>query len=175
MTGRGARPERLADWFRDLQQPLRRYLARRRICRPADVDDIAQEVFLRLLRCESTELIDYPRAYLFKIAANVSMDWVARASGRLPHDSAWLAELVDSLSPEAELERQGMDERLRLAVDLLPPRAQEILRLQFGEGMSQIQIATRLGVTPKVVKREMARSYAALRITLSETHTHTTA
>jgi RNA polymerase sigma factor (sigma-70 family) len=173
----------LADWFRDWQQPLRRYLARRRICRPDDVDDIAQEVFLRLLRCESTEFIDHPRAYLFKIAANVSMDWVTRASGRLPHDSAWLTELVDSLSPEVELERQGVDERLRLAVEVLSPRAREILRLQFGEGLSQAQIAGRLGLTPKVVKREMARSYAVLRTTLdsdlngapSDTQAHRTA
>ena len=166
MTGRGIGPERLADWFRDWQQPLRRYLARRRLCRDSDVDDVAQEVFLRLLRFENVELVKHPPAYLFKIAANVSAEWVTRSSRRLPHDSAWLAELIDALSPEVELERQGIDEQLRTAVAALPPRTQEILRLHFGEGIPHAQIADLLGVTRKVVKRDIARAYATLRVEL---------
>lgn len=166
MTGRGARSQRLADWYREWRQPLRRYLTRRRIGSAADVDDIAQEVFLRLLRYENAPLVDHAPWYLFKIAANVSAEWGTRSSRRLPHDSVWLAELVDLLSPDVEVERQDFDERLRVAVETLPPRAQEILRLHFGEGMAGAQIANTLGISRKMVKRDIARAYASLRITL---------
>ncbi len=51
----------------------------------ADVNDVAQEVFLRLLRYDRAELIEYPQAYLFKMAANVANEWAIRpaAAGRM--------------------------------------------------------------------------------------------
>jgi RNA polymerase sigma factor (sigma-70 family) len=154
---------RLGDWFRDWQVPIRRFLARRRVGSVADIDDIAQEVFLRVLRYDRAELVDHPQAYLFKIAANVSAEWALRSNRRMPHDSVWLDELVGALSPEADLEREGEDEHVRQAIEALPARAREILRLHFGEGLTHPEIAVALGVTRKIVKRDMARAYAALR------------
>src|SRR3984957_880494 len=110
------RHNRVGEWFREWHMPLRRFLRRRKAGSSAEIDDIAQEVFLRLLRYDRSELIDYPQAYLFKIAANVSADWAMRASRRMLHQSEWLAELVDTLTPERELEREGFDEQLRLAL-----------------------------------------------------------
>jgi len=56
-----------------------------------------------------------------------------RSSRRMPHHSEWLTELVDALSPEVEVEREALDERLHAAVNELPPRSREILRLHFAE------------------------------------------
>ena len=160
------RPGRLGQIFRDWQLPLRRFLARRQLGSTADIDDIAQEVFLRLLRYDRTELIGHPRAYLFQVATNVSAEWSIRSSRSLPHDSAWLTELVDSLSPELEMEKEDRDDYLRMAIEGLPPRARDILRLHFGEGMTYPEIAVSLGVTRKIVKRDLARAYASLRATV---------
>jgi RNA polymerase sigma factor (sigma-70 family) len=157
---------RLGDWFRDWQLPLRRFLARRRAGTSADIDDIAQEVFLRLIQYDRAELVDHPKTYLFKIAANISADWAVRSCRRMPHDAAWLTELVDALSPDAQLERDDAEEQIRLALEALPVRAKEILRLHFGEGMNHQEIAAALGVTRKIVKRDVARAYAILRTTL---------
>jgi RNA polymerase sigma-70 factor (ECF subfamily) len=162
----GGSAGRLGDWFRDWQLPLRRFLARRRVGTSADIEDIAQEVFVRLIQYDRADLVDHPKAYLFKIAANVSAEWAVRSSHRLPHDSAWLTELVDALSPDTEVEREDRDERTRAALESLPPRAREILRLHFGEGLTHPEVAAALGVTRKVVKRDMARAYAELRTLL---------
>ena len=162
----GDRPGKLGDWFRDWQKPLRRFLTRRRAGSAADIDDIAQEVFLRVLRYDRADLVDHPQAYLFKVAANVTAEWSLRSSRRLPHDAAWLDELVDDLSPEHQLERDGVDRQLQRAIEVLPARAREILRLHFGEGMTHPQIAAALGVTRKIVKRDMERAYAKLRFSL---------
>lgn len=162
----GNQSGKLGDWFRDWEKPLRRFLARRRAGSAADIDDIAQEVFLRVLRYERADLVDHPQAYLYKVAANVTAEWALRCSRRLPHDAAWLDELVDELSPEDQLELEGSDRQLRAAIELLPVRAREILRLHFGEGMTHPQIAVAMGVTRKIVKRDMERAYAALRFNL---------
>lgn len=166
MPNAGGSAGRLGDWFRDWQLPLRRYLVRRRAGTAADIEDIAQEVFVRLIQYDRADLVDHPKAYLFKIAANVSAEWAVRSSRRMPHDSAWLTELVDTLSPDTEVEREDRDERTRSALQALPARAREILRLHFGEGLTHQEVAATLGVTRKVVKRDMARAYAELRMLL---------
>jgi RNA polymerase sigma-70 factor (ECF subfamily) len=166
VAAEGKGRSRVGIWFRDWQLPLRRFLVRQRAGCAADIDDIAQEVFLRVLRYDRSELIDYPQAYLFKIASNVSAEWAMRANRRMPHHSEWLTELVDTLSPDTEMEREALDERLRTAVDALPARSREILRLHFAEDVPHEEIARRLGVTRKIVKRDVARAYGALRISL---------
>jgi RNA polymerase sigma factor (sigma-70 family) len=161
------RRSRLAEWFRDLRGPLRRFIAGRRDAAQLDADDVAQEVFLRLLRYADGEVISDPRAYLFKIASNVASEWSMRASNRLPHESSWLEELADDSNIHKEIERTERNSKLYDALSELPPRAREILRLHFGEGLAHGAISTRLGVTQRVVKRDTLRAYATLRFILA--------
>src|SRR5438034_3465283 len=91
---------RLADWFRQWRSPLRKFLLRRGSVPASDLDDIAQEVFLRLMRYDRTELIEHPQAYLFKMATNVAAAWAIRGRHMRAHEPKWLAELAD----ESEVE-----------------------------------------------------------------------
>jgi RNA polymerase sigma-70 factor (ECF subfamily) len=157
---------KLVDWYRDWRLPLRRFLSRRNKACGADIDDISQEVFLRLLRYERTELVNQPQAYLFKIASNVSAEWRMRASRDLTHDPAWLAELVGSVSPHSEFDTDNAIGRLERAVCKLPPRAREILRLRFTDGLTYAQVAAKLGVSLKIVSRDIERAYATIRLAM---------
>lgn len=158
-----SRQSRVGEWFREWHAPLRRYLVRRKAGSSADIDDIAQEVFLRLLRYNRAELIDFPQAYLYKIAANVSAEWATRSSRRMPHSSAWLTELADTLSPQLDAEREMANAELQRAINALPSRSRTILRLHFGEGICHEEIALRMGLTRRIVKRDLAHAYASLR------------
>lgn len=158
----------LGDWFREWRLPLKRFLVRRRAAPVADIDDVAQEVFLRLLRYNRAELVHSPQAYLYKIAANVSAEWSARSSHKMPHDSAWLTDLADALDPEEELDRESRFAELERAINLLPERPREFIRLHFSEGLSREDIAKRMHVTPKIVKRDLARAYSMLRVSLDQ-------
>lgn len=155
-------PDRLTTWFRDWREPLRRFLKRKRMD-SADVDDIAQEVFLRLLRYERSDLVDHPQAYLFKVAANVAAEWSTRAVHRYAHSAEWVDELEAASTPESESEDMLAQRRLEQSLLAIPARAREILRLHFSEGQSYEQIGRTLGVTHRVVKRDMVRAYASLR------------
>src|SRR5581483_3219525 len=95
--------KRLTLWFRQWRVPLRRFLMEQGIVPAADVSDVAQEVFLRLLRYDRAELIEYPQAYLFKMAANVANEWALRARRRHPHESEWLEGLPAEDRPEADI------------------------------------------------------------------------
>src|SRR5688500_8747662 len=56
------------------RRELHRYLLRR-LRRPQDLDDLTQEVYMRLLRMDRMECIREPLAYLYSIAANVVADF----------------------------------------------------------------------------------------------------
>jgi RNA polymerase sigma-70 factor (ECF subfamily) len=158
----------LADWFRRWRTPLRRFLASRSAVRPADFDDVAQEVFLRLLRYDAARIVEHPQAYLFKMAANVAAEWSIRSSNRLPHQSQWLGSLVAEDRPDHALDCEAAQTEVKRALDTLSPRERAILKLFFEEGLSQAEIATRLGVSFRIVRRDFEKSYGKLRHELDD-------
>jgi RNA polymerase sigma-70 factor (ECF subfamily) len=158
-----SRNARLGDWFRQWRSPLRRFLVGRGAVRVADVDDVAQEVFMRLLRYDRAELVENPQAYVFKMASNVAAEWAIRARHVRPHDAKWVEDLLAEDQPELDVGRALAVDEIERALQKLAPRQRQVLKLQFTEGLGQAQIAQRIGATPRTVKRILAKSYAALR------------
>jgi RNA polymerase sigma factor (sigma-70 family) len=154
---------RLSDWFRLWRSPLRKFLRGRVGVRASDVDDVAQEVFLRLMRYERAELIEHPQAYLFRMASNVAAEWSLRARVRRPHDPRWLHALVASDRPDAEALRADAQDEIERALATLSARQRAILRLFFIDELEQAEIARRMGETPRSVRRQLANSYVKLR------------
>lgn len=155
--------QRMSDWFRQWRLPLRKFLLGRTGVPSADIDDVAQEVFLRLLRYDRAELIEQPQAYLFKMATNVAAEWAIRARHRRPHDSKWLLVLAADGQPEDDVLRESVRDEVERAIKLLTGRQREVLKLFFSEGIGQAEIANRLGSTPRSVRRHLAKSYEKLR------------
>jgi RNA polymerase sigma factor (sigma-70 family) len=153
----------LSDWFRRWRSPLRRFLVAKGAIRVADLDDISQEVFLRLLRYDSAEVIEHPQAYLQRIAANVAAEWAVRASHRVKHDPRWLDALVSEGSLEDEHDRAAAQREIKSALMTLSPRERSVLRLHFEEGHSYSEIAAHLGLTLRIVRRDFESSFRKLR------------
>lgn len=154
---------RLTDWFRQWRMPLRKFLLGKVGVRTADVEDVAQEVFLRIMRYEKAELIQHPQAYLYKIASNVAAEWSIRAASRFRHDGKWLMNLPGGEQPDALLLRVQSQEEIKRALSTLQPRQREVLKLFFTEELSHSDIAERTGQTLRMVRRHFARGYGRLR------------
>ena len=153
----------MADWYSEWQRPLRRFIARRHSIPSRDLEDVAQEVFLRLMRYDRTELIEQPQAYLFKMAANVATEWATRSRNGSARETGWFADTVSDDSTNGEICQFEAEEEIGRALLALCPRHREILRLQFFEGLSHAQTAHRLGVTERMVKRALSKCYQRLR------------
>jgi RNA polymerase sigma-70 factor (ECF subfamily) len=156
----------LAGWFTQWRQPLRRWLGSRRRIPSADLDDMTQEVFLRLLKYERAEVINSPQAYLFQVAANVATEWALKARNRRPHEPKWLADLTIDDAATLDAMQQQSAAQVARAVRMLPPRAREVLRLRYREGLSNGEIAVRLKLHPQTIKRDLLASYSRLRLDL---------
>jgi RNA polymerase sigma-70 factor (ECF subfamily) len=165
---RESRDGRLIEWFGKWRKPIRSWLRNRASVPPGDIDDLAQEVFLRLLRYSDDIAVDNPQGYLFRIAANVANEWRERSRVRRPHDDSWLDELqIESgEQPENAFTRTRTNEYVQAAVDRLPPRQREVLLLHVNEGLTYKQIAQQRGLTYRIVLRDLTRAYSTLRMQL---------
>ena len=140
---------------------LRRFLSVR-LRNADDVPDLAQEVFLRLLRVEGYENIRSPEAYLFTIASHViHQDAVRRSSEPTSVDIAEVfSELRTPASddpPDQAAHAQQLDELERILA-YLPARVATALVLHRVAGYSVQEVADELGVARETAKKYLARA-----------------
>jgi RNA polymerase sigma factor (sigma-70 family) len=140
---------------------LRRFLSVR-LRNAADVPDLAQEVFLRLLRVNGCESIRSPEAYLFTIASHViHQHAVRRSSEPVSVDVADVfSELKTSASDDPSdqaAHAQRLDE-LEHMLGFLPPRVATALVLHRVAGYSVQEVADELGVSRETAKKYLARA-----------------
>jgi RNA polymerase sigma-70 factor (ECF subfamily) len=157
--------------FSDHSVDLRRFLLRR-VRNAHDADDLAQEVFTRLLRVRDAELVRKPLAYLLGIATHVVHEFVQRRQrDRVLFDS----EIADSLPENRDhaaaqglAERLGLQEQLELALTKLPPTHRAVILLVKREGMSYSEAANATGLSVHTIEKYLVEARALLRLSLTE-------
>ncbi len=132
----------------------------------SDAADLAHDAFIKLLaRNHSTPSVVNNRSYLCTIAKSLCVDlWRRRRI-----EQAWLEELAarPELVAPSEEERHLLIEALILVdamLDDLPAVVREAFVLSQIEGHTYVEIARRLEISERTVKRHMAK--AMLKCTL---------
>lgn len=130
-------------------------------------EDMVQEIWVRLWQTAAGRY-DAEKAsvgtYLYVIARSVALDIRKRPSSRplQPVDDA-------ALPPQPDTVDQIIDGiTIREAMDSLGTGQAEVLRLAHEEGLTQSQIAGRLGIPLGTVKTRMFNGLRAMRIALAE-------
>jgi RNA polymerase sigma-70 factor (ECF subfamily) len=168
-----ARPDADGHAFEQLRTGLHKYLLRR-LHRPEDVEDLMQEVYLRLLRFTDKDTVRSPQAYLFRVATNVLYEFrLHRSRAPVTFDSIAAAQASEHLSDEADApddaylhgERQ---DRLRSLIGNLPPMQRAVLVMATQENLSHAQIAQRLGISASTARVHLFRAIAGLREAVGE-------
>ena len=150
---------------------LRHFLLSR-VRNSADVPDLIQEVFLRMLRIPDHDAIRSPEAYLFTVAQHVVYQHAIRQSNIVPP-----AELIETLGalaelpadPAGELVAQQSLQELNLALRRLSPRERATFLYHRRDGLTLQEIADRLGVSRHMVKKYLAKAMVELRKQLRAT------
>jgi RNA polymerase sigma-70 factor (ECF subfamily) len=133
----------------------------RRVCpRAADVDDVIQEVYCKVMQMEDVAHVQDPRGYFVQIAKNLITDRLRRDAVVNIEIMANLSELdVPDDTPGPERIVFGRAE-LRWVMGLigsLPDRCREVFRARRIYGLSQKEAADSLGITEKAVEYESTR------------------
>ena len=155
--------KRLETLAREYRPALRRYFGKR-ADRHADVDDLVQDVLVRLAVRGDYDSIEQPEAYLMRTATNVWRDFLRkkRTHAEEAHEEYIEGYLLEENGPARELEgRQSVDAVLA-ALGELPKRTRQVFVLCRVEGIRQKSVAKRLGVSVSAVEKHMIRAIAHL-------------
>jgi RNA polymerase sigma-70 factor (ECF subfamily) len=145
---------------------LRSFLSRR-LRNDADAPDLAQEVFLRLMRVEHHESIRSPEAYLFTVASHVLHQHALKQSAApISVDITDLFSELELTSPDDPATRADVQQRmehLERSLKELPPKVSTTLMLHRFAGYSIEEIGKQLGVARPTAKKYLARALTHVR------------
>ena len=156
--------EGLLAVFLEHRDALLRFLLRR-LDNPALAEDLTQETWVRAARADGLAAVANPRAYLFRIAANLALDHQRHVAHRVEVESveSVVARIADPRpSPETAAIDRAEFAALLAAVDALPPRCREVFILARFEGATYGEVAARLGIARSTVVSHMVTALAAL-------------
>lgn len=125
--------------------------------------DVVHDAYLRLMDYGSEAAIENPRAYLYRITANVANDHGAKALRRSewtePDADPDMAECPHP-GPERRTEIRHTLGRCQQALDELPEICRHVFLLHRIDGMTQGDIAAALGIPKRTVERYIAKALA---------------
>lgn len=149
------------QWFEENLQPhesmLRGWL-KSRFPNDCDIDDVLQESYVRVLKAREKEEMRSPKAFLFATARNLAVDLIRRknflrAESLVDNDTLTVLDeregLRESISKNQELEL------LTKAIQALPERCRRIFTLRKVYGLSQAEIAAKMGVSVHTVSAQL--------------------
>lgn len=143
--------------FVENESALKRFLGRF-LYRAEDVDDMAQETFLRAYGATDGHEIGNPRAYLFKVARTMAYKELSRGSRRLTDylEDALKSEPDGAVQLEEEIVAHQTIQIYCEAIAQLPPKCRQIFLMRKVQAMSYKDIANKLGISVSAVEKQVA-------------------
>lgn len=137
-----------------------RAFARQRVGKD-EAADVVQDTYLRVLQYADQSALENPRAYLYRVAANVATDrgvTQKKCNERLEPEVE-----LDSLDsampgPEATIDSRQRLQRCLVALDDLPAVYRHVFLLHRIDGLTQGEITDALGIPKRTVERYIAKT-----------------
>jgi RNA polymerase sigma-70 factor (ECF subfamily) len=150
-----------------LRGPLRRFFEKRLGPQNAEIEDLVQEVFLRLAASQEIRPGERLDGYVFQTAMNLLRDRRRRqdhrnAQAHESYDEGQHGGVPDAVTPERAILGQEAVERLIAALYGLPERTRSVWVLYHFEDLPHLEIARRLGISQSTVEKHMSRANAHL-------------
>ncbi len=157
----GAQDRRLLEvWSREFGPALKKYF-NKRVSFPSEVDDLVQDVFVRLARRADLDSIEVVEGYIFQTAkASIAEYYRKRASSRADLQDMFDEEehKVAGISIETVLASREAVRHLIAGLYELPEKTRDIFTLYHFEGYKQTQIAQELKIGIRTVERHLAQA-----------------
>lgn len=140
---------------------LRHWLQARTRC-PQWASDVTQDTFCRLLESGLPTPLRDARNYLTVVARRLLIDDIRRRDleKAILDASAALTGQVEELTPERIVAAAQLLNGLIALLAPMPGEVREAFLLRRVDGLGHAEIAARLGISDRTVKRHVARAYA---------------
>ena len=143
--------------FMEQQRPLKAFISRF-IRGPQDIDDIAQETFIRAFLAEQKGDIQHPKAYIYRVARNLAFETLAKKSIQLTsyiEDSCDQSLLQSGEDTEHKAIVMEKFDRVKVAIAEMPPQCQRVFIMHKVYGFKYKEISQQLGISVSTVEKHM--------------------
>ena len=160
---KAARPSGVTAAFLESGSFLKKFLSRF-LRMQQDIEDVAQEAYLRAYVVEQRESIEQPKAFLFRVAKNLALTRLSRKSRQI---TDYIEEAGDSVvmqmaaASDEELEAQQSLGLYCEAVASLPEKCRQVFLLRKVHGLSHKEIGDRMGLSVSSVEKYLREGILA--------------
>jgi RNA polymerase sigma-70 factor (ECF subfamily) len=161
----GYSPEPFSALHARLSAPLKRFFRSYRLS-AADVEDLTQDVFVRLASPGGQTDLLKPEAYVFTLARNLVRDRARRLHTRAVARSVALDEVelrCGRPTPDQRLELEQRLADVEQVLAALKPRTREAFVSHRVHGESYATIATQMDISVSMVEKHIMSALIALR------------
>ena len=134
----------------------------RRIQTKSDAPDLAQEVYVRMLRVSDMDAIRNPEFYLYTVANNLVKEHAVldrRRANSVDVDEATVQQQLGELPTfDGQIDTAQRVTRLRTVLAQLPPKCRAAVILYYRHELGYQEIADRLGISSHMVKKYLAQA-----------------
>lgn len=133
-------------------------------------EDIVHSGFIKLWESRQTLAADIsPRAYLYKIVDNLSLNTLRHEKVKQQHAAYLLKTTSEDISETTfnSIDLKELSSAIDTAIAELPEQMRIIFELRKYEGLKYAEIATRLNISVKTVDTQISRAMTKLKEKLS--------
>lgn len=135
----------------------------------AEAEDIVQSVFMKLWeKRDSLEIRQSVRSYLFKAVYNQCLNHIEHRGVKTRYQAYSQMDAVQA-STDAEPFPDDLDQRIRTAVDHLPPQCRKIFVMSRYDGLRYPEISSRLNLSVNTIQNQICKALRILREELKDT------
>lgn len=156
------------DWFVQHVLPLESLIhavLRRQGYDEGDIQDLRQEAYARVYEAAQRAVPLQVKSFVMTTVRNLQIDRIRRTrvvSIEAMADLETAVAMADEATPERHLGAREELQRLQLGLRKLPPRCRQVVELRKVHGLTQREVASRLGIGEDTVERQTLLGMRAL-------------
>lgn len=160
----------LVDTYFAQREAVARFL-RARLGGGADIEDLLQDLYLKVSQVDPATEVREPRAFLYRLASNLLLDQRRSGLRAATRDGAWrlathvpgaTEDIDDTPSAEAIVAGRERLAALITALKTLPAKTATIFRMHKFDGLSYAEVASRLDISRSSVEKHMMEALRVL-------------
>ena len=165
--------EDMVGYFARYRAEIHRFLRRMVGCEHT-AHDLTQDIYLRLIDCRQDQIIENPRAFMYRIANNLALDYLRTQTrrerlweGHEAENSSW-PQALEALNPQNIVQQQQQLLLLQAAIQDLPELCREIFIRSRFLGQTHDQIARELAISKSWVEKNIVDALKRCKSALAE-------
>jgi RNA polymerase sigma-70 factor (ECF subfamily) len=133
--------------------------------------DVVQNVFIKIWETRSGFNFDHPEAFMYQMVRNASLNYIRhlkvvdnlklKVKDQYLGEELYYIDLVGN-DPYILIEKE-LETRIQEVMESLPKRCLTVFRLSRLEGMKNLEIADRLGISIKAVEKQISKALQVYR------------